>query len=692
MGSTPANDIPLGTVLGGTYEISGVLGRGGMGTVFLAKHLRLPGKQVAIKVLRHDGSLGKEVFLRFRREAEIATRLGHPNIVEVLDFNSLEDGSPFLVMEHLRGMPLSRRMRKGPRLTLQEVFSIARQMGSALQAAHQAGVVHRDIKPGNVFLVPTEVAGLNVEHVKLLDFGISKIIDSQTVRTQDAILLGTPQYMAPEQALGKNTEVDSRTDIFCFGVLVYEMLARKLPFKDGGVLSELVYRIVYEPPEPLLEAAPDTPLHVVQAIEKALAKRPESRFGQVAEFVAALTGSPLRTATPSPDAPVSHPATSGAPQTASVQPRPIASRLSKPPTVPAKPPASRNAPVPVASPVVTSAPLSGRSARVVPGGMQPGMARGLEASALVPFEPPASEAPAASASPALPSAAEHDIEDDEGAASEAATIQSATPPEGSRRVRARRWGVIALVASVVLIAGGMAMWGRGAPRRVAEPSTPLGDARPVEARAASPEKAERGGASGVNVAPKAKPEGTPGVDAAPQAKPEGGQGADLLGARMTESQSAPSEGTPGPAAPGTHDAKVAGLGSPGTDASEAVGAREAQSPRAADGTRSPDADAVSPPTALSSPEVKTPTAQGRTTAREDFVAAEHALARGDAAGALALIQRARQSSQSPWAFSLLTRAHCLLGAEADARTAWTRVPSVERSRVRKFCQRHDISL
>ncbi|MCP3165086.1 serine/threonine-protein kinase [Myxococcus qinghaiensis] len=372
MSSSAAHDIPLGTVLRDTYEISGVLGRGGMGTVFLARHLRLPGRQVAIKVLRPDSSLGKDVYLRFRREAEIASRLGHPNIVEVIDFDTLEDGSPFLVMEHLRGMPLSRRMRKGAPLTLPEVFSIARQMGSALQAAHGAGVIHRDLKPGNVFLVPMEIAGMQVEHVKLLDFGISKILDSKTVQTQDAILLGTPQYMAPEQATGKNKDVDLRTDIFSFGCMVYEMLARKLPFKDGGILPELIYRIVYDPPEPLAEAAPETPEHVIRAIEKALAKRPEDRFPDVSAFIAALTGTPLRTVTPPADMPpqVVAPPAAQVP-TATVQPRPIASPPSRPATVAAAPrrpsqhaPSRRSAQgEPAQAPESARRPVNGESAQ-----------------------------------------------------------------------------------------------------------------------------------------------------------------------------------------------------------------------------------------------------------------------------------------------------------------------------------------
>ncbi|ATB45311.1 serine/threonine-protein kinase [Corallococcus macrosporus] len=294
MAPTKPSDIPLGTVLRETYEIAGVLGRGGMGTVFLANHLRLPGRQVAIKVLRHDAGMGPEVFVRFRREAEIASKLGHPNIVEVLDFDSLEDGSPYMVMECLRGMPLSRRLRKGP-MTLEEVFSCARQMGSALQAAHRAGIVHRDLKPGNVFLVPTEVGGMVMEHVKLLDFGISKVIDSQSVHTQGGILLGTPQYMAPEQATGKNGEVDPRTDIFAFGCLVYEMLARRLPFRDSGSLPELIYRIVYDPPEPLEALVSGLPDHVIAAVEKSLEKRPEDRFAEVGGFITALTGRALQT-------------------------------------------------------------------------------------------------------------------------------------------------------------------------------------------------------------------------------------------------------------------------------------------------------------------------------------------------------------------------------------------------------------
>ena len=293
---TSAQSEPLttGRILRATYEIGTVLGRGGMGAVFLARHLRLPGKQVAIKVLHGAESLSPEVAVRFRREAEIASRLGHPNIVEVLDFDTLEDGTPFMVMEYLRGESLSRRLRRQKQLPLGDVFSIARQMGAALQAAHRAGVVHRDLKPGNVVLVPTEAGGVVGERVKLLDFGISKLIDSRTVQTLDSVLMGTPQYMAPEQAMGHNSDVDARTDLFAFGCMVYEMIAGRPPY-SGDNVAELIYQIVHVEPEPLLSLAPGTPAHVVTAIARAMAKRPADRYPDVGAFILDLTGSPLQT-------------------------------------------------------------------------------------------------------------------------------------------------------------------------------------------------------------------------------------------------------------------------------------------------------------------------------------------------------------------------------------------------------------
>ena len=287
------SEIHVGTVLGETYEITDLLGQGGMGAVWAAKHLRLPGKRVAIKVLHGLAASDRESYARFRREAEIASRIGHPNIVTVHDFNVLATGTPYLVLEHLDGEDLAQRLTRG-KLPLPTALGIARQIGSALHAAHKADVVHRDLKPGNVFLMATEIGGELVDQVKVLDFGISKIRGSQTVQTQDSVLLGTPQYMAPEQALGKNTEIDGRTDVFALGAIVYEMITGRPAFL-GNTLAEVVFKVVYDKQPSLAEAAPGTPKNVIDAVEQALAKDPNQRFSDVAAFINALTGRPLPT-------------------------------------------------------------------------------------------------------------------------------------------------------------------------------------------------------------------------------------------------------------------------------------------------------------------------------------------------------------------------------------------------------------
>ncbi|MFY2561662.1 protein kinase domain-containing protein [Corallococcus terminator] len=304
-------DLSIDTVLRNTYKVLSILGRGGMGSVYLAQHLRLPGKQVAVKVLRGGDHLTAEIFARFRREAEIASRLGHPNIVEVLDYDTLEDGTPFLVLEFLRGESLQSRLERG-RLPLHDVYSFTRQMGSALQAAHGAGIVHRDLKPANVFLVPTDSGGVVGERLKLLDFGISKVLDSATVQTQEAMLIGTPQYMSPEQAQGRNREIDARTDIFALGCIVYEMMTGMPAFGAGGI-AQMIFRVVYEPAAPLAPLCPEAPAHAIAAVDKALSKRIEDRYPDVASFVEALTGSPLHTLSPAAGSYAGQPRPTGLP-------------------------------------------------------------------------------------------------------------------------------------------------------------------------------------------------------------------------------------------------------------------------------------------------------------------------------------------------------------------------------------------
>ena len=308
--------IGVGTVVAATYELTSVLGRGGMGVVWAARHLRLPGKIVALKLL-HNGDKHPEAYARFRREAEIVSRIGHPNIIEVIDFNTLPNGTPYIVLEYLQGESLAQRLTRG-RLPLGEALDFLRQMGSALQAAHHAGIVHRDLKPENIFLCPTDAGGEIHERIKVLDFGISKIKGSQSIVTQDSALIGTPQYMAPEQALGRNQEIDGRTDLFALGGIVYEMLAGHAPFA-GEAMAGVLYSIVHEPHVSLAVANPDVPAAISAAVDRALAKLPADRFPDVGAFVEAATGRPLaslrnsgdRGVRQEPAAPTGGPAKSG---------------------------------------------------------------------------------------------------------------------------------------------------------------------------------------------------------------------------------------------------------------------------------------------------------------------------------------------------------------------------------------------
>ncbi len=288
-----AGGLTVGSVLGETYELVRLIGQGGMGAVWEASHLRLPGKRVAVKVLLATISAGSEAFTRFRREAEIASRLGHPNIVEVIDFNVLPSGAPYLVLELLQGENLASRLRRGP-IPPAETMAIVRQIGAGLSAAHRHGVVHRDLKPDNVFLCPAEDEGATAPRVKVLDFGISKITGSSTLQTQEQRVMGTPQYMAPEQAKGQNSSVDARADVFALGTIVYEMLAGRSAF-SGENLAEVVFKVVYEQPTPLAQLSPGAPAHVLAAVERALAKEAVDRWPDIPTMIEALTGRPLAT-------------------------------------------------------------------------------------------------------------------------------------------------------------------------------------------------------------------------------------------------------------------------------------------------------------------------------------------------------------------------------------------------------------
>ncbi len=270
--------IEPGTILADTYQITHLIGRGGMGAVWAAKHLRLSGKIVAVKVLSNSRATVQAH--RFRREAEIVARLEHPNIVAVFDYNMTPDGQPYMVQELLKGETLAERLKRG-KAPLEETLEIAGQVGAALDAAHRNGVVHRDLKPDNIFLCDGDVI-----RVKVLDFGISKILgETSSLQTDDKVMIGTPRYMSPEQVQSQHQRLDHRSDIYSFAVVLREMLTAERLY-EGRSLMEAAMAIVHQP----LAAPTAVPDNVARALTRAWSKKAEERFDSVAEFVRELTG------------------------------------------------------------------------------------------------------------------------------------------------------------------------------------------------------------------------------------------------------------------------------------------------------------------------------------------------------------------------------------------------------------------
>jgi serine/threonine protein kinase len=272
--------LPLGTCLRETYTLTRLVGRGGMGEVYEATHARLPGRY-AVKVLHPHCVADPKAIVRFRREADVTSELRHPNIVSIIDFDYTPGGAPYLVMEFLDGDELAQIILDEAPLPIERVLAIVDQVASALAAVHRRGIVHRDLKPQNIFLVRDEEAG--GERVKLVDFGISKVRAASMVLTGERVLLGTPQYMAPEQARGTG-DVDARADQFALASIVYEMLTGRLAF-PGDRVEVVVYRITHEDPRPL--GAPWGPA-IARVLDRAMAKAPDARFPSVAELAVAL--------------------------------------------------------------------------------------------------------------------------------------------------------------------------------------------------------------------------------------------------------------------------------------------------------------------------------------------------------------------------------------------------------------------
>jgi serine/threonine-protein kinase len=279
-------DSLIGATLAGKYRIDARLSEGGMGTVYRGTHV-LMDKTVAIKVLRSSLAADEKIVARFSREARAASRISHPNALSVTDFGEDESGHVFLVMEFLSGKTLKQVVREEGGLPLPRVVDITRQICDALNAAHSQGVVHRDLKSDNIMLLDTTIG----DHAKVLDFGIAKINEPDgavdTGLTAPNLVIGTPQYMSPEQC-SQETEIDSRSDIYSLGVILYEMLVGHVPF-SGESPTMVMMKHLQEPVPSVLEERNDVPPAVGRVVARAMAKVRDNRYQNVAELIEDLS-------------------------------------------------------------------------------------------------------------------------------------------------------------------------------------------------------------------------------------------------------------------------------------------------------------------------------------------------------------------------------------------------------------------
>ena len=266
----------------GPYKIVRKIGEGGMGAVYEA--LQDPiGRRVALKILHPKYAADPSIAARFLNEARAVNLVDHPGVVQISDYGQMPDGTAYLVMEFLKGETLSQRIKKPGGLGLPDIVRMTRQIASALTAAHEKNIFHRDLKPDNVMLVPDPDADMpGRERVKLLDFGIAKVaqaenegkLGEQQPKTATDVVMGTPRYMAPEQCRG-GIAIDGKADVYSLGVMLYEMLGGRPPF--SGASGEVLAMHIYETPPPLRQLAPHVPDELTSLVHRLLAKKKEER-------------------------------------------------------------------------------------------------------------------------------------------------------------------------------------------------------------------------------------------------------------------------------------------------------------------------------------------------------------------------------------------------------------------------------
>jgi serine/threonine-protein kinase len=280
--------LPEGALVGGRFRIERLIGRGGMGEVYAARHAAT-GKEVALKVIRSAQAAGKDHVRRFMREARAATAIDHPNVIEVYDVFADAEGNPVMVMELLKGEPFSRYRERTRALKLHEVAEILLPAARALRAAHEKGIIHRDLKPDNIFLAVTPAG----RTTKVLDFGIAKVLDptkisseTQGQQTSTGSILGTPHYMSFEQAMS-DKGVDHRTDIWAMGVMIFEALTGRRPL-IYDTLGQMYASFLQGSVPSIREFVPDLPADMADVLDRCLAKERGNRLGDLGPLIAVL--------------------------------------------------------------------------------------------------------------------------------------------------------------------------------------------------------------------------------------------------------------------------------------------------------------------------------------------------------------------------------------------------------------------
>ena len=272
-------DAYAGLVVDQRYVVEKLLAEGGMGRVYQCRH-RILGKKLAIKIIRADVAELPEAPQRFLLEAKAASAVGNEHIIDIIDFGALADGAAYLVMEFLEGTPLSALIEGKPALPVPRILSIASQIAEGLGAAHQAGIVHRDLKPANIFVIERK----GEDFIKVLDFGVAQMAHAGASKlTQAGVIIGTPHYMSPEQALGG--QIDHRSDIYALGVIMYELAAGYVPFNADHYLA-ILHQHLHLAPRPFASLSPpvQVPPGVEAVIFRCLAKQPEQRYASMAEL------------------------------------------------------------------------------------------------------------------------------------------------------------------------------------------------------------------------------------------------------------------------------------------------------------------------------------------------------------------------------------------------------------------------